>query len=313
MKKFITLSAAFLFLTIATFAQTSNTECPVIFDIKRNNGGNFPQGPGTCNGDAQIRVYFKDCPSNPPTLDSIYYEGQKLQGLTFGAPDASNCSKPNSYLSYCVFGSNIPPAKKLTFYFTYHFTNGTTNTRCEVPEGGPLPISIGSFLVGRTNSTVALNWKVETNASVSTFEVQRSFDNTAFNTIGKVAGTSNTSYSYTDNNNTSVAVSFYRLKITKQGGEISYSDIKTVNGYGGKTDHVIFPNPAFGNAKITITDLNEPTKIQMLDNSGRMVKSSILSNSNTIELNGLVKGTYLVRIIGTLSNKIEIRKLTVIN
>jgi hypothetical protein len=39
----------------------------------------------------------------------------------------------------------------------------------------------------------------------------------------------------------------------------------------------------------------------------------MLNNSNTVELNGMQKGTYLVRIIGSVSGHTEIRKLTVIN
>jgi hypothetical protein len=326
MKKIFTLSAALILLAITSIAQTTTATCPTIFDIKRNNGGNFPQGPGTCGGDAQIRVYFTDCPSNPPRLDSIYYEGKKLEGLQFGHenirdgyPDASNCAKPHSYLSYCVYGSNIPPAKKLTFYFTYTFTNGQVPKECEVPEGGPLPINVSSFLVARTTSAVALNWKLEAGVNVSKFEVERSFDNTSsFKSIATVTGNITSaalqSYSYTDNSNKSTAVSFYRLKIVKSSGEVSYSDIKTVKGFGGaRAGHIIFPNPAFGNAKITISDLSEPTKVQLLDNSGRLVKSATLTNSNTVELNGLVKGNYMVRIIGTVSGQSEVQKLTVIN
>ncbi len=213
MKKFFTLSTALILLAITTFAQTTpgnNTECPTIYDIKRNNGGNFPQGQGTCGGDAEIRLYVRSCPSNPPRLDSIYYEGKKLQGLQFGHgnirdgyPDASNCGKPNSYLSYCVYGSNIPPAKKLTFYFTYTFSNGTTNTKCEVPEGGPLPVNLSSFLVARTGSDVSLNWKTEIEMNAVNFEVQRSYTNTNYSTIATVAGvvngSSSKSFSYVDN------------------------------------------------------------------------------------------------------------------
>ncbi len=39
----------------------------------------------------------------------------------------------------------------------------------------------------------------------------------------------------------------------------------------------------------------------------------MLNNTNTVELNGLQKGAYMVRIIGSISGNTEIRKLTVIN
>lgn len=317
MKKIFTISAALILLAITSFSQTTQeATCPQIFDIKRNNGGLVPVGPGTCNGDAQIRVYFKECPSNPPRLDSIYYEGKKLQGLTFGAPDASQCDKPNSYLSYCVFGSNIPPAKKLTFYFTYTFANGNVPKECEVPEGAPLPVNLSLFQVGRTGTAVSLNWKTEVEINALKFEVQRSFDNVSFKTIATVAGITGgataKTYSFVDNNNTSKTISYYRIKIVKQS-EINYSDIRTVKGIAVKSEMSIYPNPSVGNARITLSDVSEPTRVQLLDNSGRLVKTVMLNNTNTVELNGLVKGAYMVRIIGSVSGNTEVKKLTVIN
>ncbi|HUS00224.1 MAG TPA: Ig-like domain-containing protein [Chitinophagaceae bacterium] len=127
MKKF-TLFAVFILLALTAFCQPKKHDCP---RFKRNNGGNFPQGPGTCGGDAQIRVYWDDCSAAVPRLDSIYYQGKKITGITFGAPDQSDCAK-KGYTSYCIYGHNIPPAKKLTLYFTY--PDGFNNS-CEVEEG----------------------------------------------------------------------------------------------------------------------------------------------------------------------------------
>ena len=188
-----------------------------------------------------------------------------------------------------------------------------------LPSGGPLPLSLSSFLVGRTGSSISLNWKMESGINVSNFEVERSFDNVAYKSIASVAGnglssTSSTqSYSYVDNTNNSKSVSFYRLKIVKQGGEISYSDIKTVKGFGGKAEFILFPNPSFGNARITITDISEPTTVQVLDNSGRLIKSLLLNNSNSVQVSGLQRGSYIVRITGTESGTTTVKKLTVIN
>lgn len=96
-------------------------------------------------------------------------------------------------------------------------------------------------------------------------------------------------------------------------GSISFTSIKSVKGNNVKADFIIFPNPSFGNAKITITDLSEPTSVQVLDNSGRMIKAISLVNNNTVEIGNLQKGSYLVRIIGKISKEIMVRKLTVID
>ena len=201
------------------------------------------------------------------------------------------------------------------------FGKGTTcvqqNTKYIIdvlPQGGPLPVNISSFLVGRTGNAVSLTWKTEIEMNAINFEVQRSYDNATFKTVGIVSGSVNGStktYTYVDNSNTSPSLSFYRIKIVKQSGEISYSDIKTVKGLANKAGFVIFPNPAVSNSKITISDVSEPTRVQLLDNSGRLVKTIMLNNTNTVELDGLQKGAYMVRIIGSVSGHTEIRKLTI--
>ncbi|MDB5200239.1 MAG: hypothetical protein JWO92_2202 [Chitinophagaceae bacterium] len=219
------------------------------------------------------------------------------------------------------FSKAYDPNKKYRVFLD--FGKGTTCVQQDtkyiidiLPEGGPLPVNVSSFLVGRTGTAVALNWKTEIEMNAVNFEVQRSYDNASFKTIATIASTANgsssKSYSYVDNSNTSKSISFYRLKIVKQS-EVSYSDIKTVKGLLANTDFVIFPNPSVGNARVTITDLSEPTRVQLLDNSGRLVKSLMLNNTNTVELNGLQRGAYMVRIIGSISGNSEIRKLTVIN
>ena len=203
------------------------------------------------------------------------------------------------------------------------FGKGTTcvqqNTKYIIdmqPEGGALPVNVSSFLVGRTGAYVALSWKTEIEMNAVNFEIQRSYDNVTFKSIATVAGVVNgastKSYSFIDKTNTSKSLSFYRLRIVKQG-EITYSDIKTVKGLASNREFVIYPNPSIGNAKVTISDISEPTRVQLLDNSGRLVKTLMLNNTNTVELNGLSKGSYMVRIIGSVTGNTEIRKLTVIN
>lgn len=225
----------------------------------------------------------------------------------------ANCS---GTWNYSFTNAGNPPSATLT-PFTGTCNHGTQCVPATVvcPSCGPLPLSLSSFLVGRTGLSISLKWKMEAGINVSNFEVERSFDNASYKAIATVAGNGNNpqSYSYTDNTNNSKLVSFYRLKIIKQSGEVDYSDIKTVKGFGGKAGFVLFPNPSFGNARITITDINEPTNVQVLDNSGRMIKSLLLNNSNTVEIKGLQKGTYMVRITGTGSGITTVKKLTVIN
>ena len=274
---------------------------------------------GKCSSDKDfacstwVSLYIVDESYNSvqsPDASQSYGESQPFLLKAHGAPNGVNVAftkaadPTKQYRVFLDFGKGTPCTQSNTKYIIDF-----------LPEGGPLPVNVSSFLVGRTGSSVVLNWKTEIEMNAVNFEVQRSYDNVNFKTIATVAssvnGSSAKSYSYTDNSNTSNALSFYRLKIVKQS-EVSYSDIRTVKGISAKAG-LIFPNPAFINSKITISDISEPSRVQLLDNSGRLVRSLILNNSNTVELSGLQKGAYLVKIIGSVSGHTEIRKLTVIN
>jgi len=90
-------------------------ELPDFF--KRNNGN------GTCGGSAQIRAQYTICPTQLPVLDKVYSIGNgtitEIPGLTFGAGDVGPCSNNNGYISYCIYGGNIPPITKVILQFTY--------------------------------------------------------------------------------------------------------------------------------------------------------------------------------------------------
>ena len=86
--------------------------------FKRNNGN------GTCGGSAQVRVSYDTCPGYTPILEAIYYPsstdlGPALPGLTFGIGDKAPCSNNNGYVSFCIYGGNIPPANSVIMQFFY--------------------------------------------------------------------------------------------------------------------------------------------------------------------------------------------------
>ena len=81
---------------------------------------------------------------------------------------------------------------------------------------------------------------------------------------------------------------------------------------GASVDFTVFPNPAVRNAKIAITDISEPTDVQVIDNVGRVVKSITINNSNTVELNNLQVGVYRVRLVNKTSGGAVTKSLTVI-
>jgi hypothetical protein len=301
MKKKFTISAALLFITVMSFGQ-----CPDYF--KRNNGN------GTCGSQSEIRMYFASCPAEAPLIDSIYVYGSKAD-VTVGPPSDKDCSS-KGYISYCISG-DLPPASTLQVYFNFNL-----DSACNVPSGdpapGPTPVVLSSFNAERGGkNAVILTWKTEQELNSSRYEIQRSFNNIGFETVGVVASkNSNTSiaqyYSFTDNSNTVNQSSFYRLKMIDLDNSFTYSSIKAVKGSGFQSEVSVFPNPSKVNQLITIDQISEPSRISIFDYTGRLVQQ-ISSTGNSVQINNLKMGNYIMKITGTQSGNTGVKKLSVIN
>jgi hypothetical protein len=208
----------------------------------------------------------------------------------------------------------------MTVFLTYR--NGTTgdiigSTTCDVASTGPAPVILSNFGIQRNNNNeVSASWQTQQESGSSRFEIERAYDNASFERIGTVmaAGSSSITkiYTFSDKSNSSRDISFYRIKMIDKDGAFSYTETKSVKGSGATADIVVFPNPCRGNARITITELSEPMEVQLMDVSGRLVKSVTLTNSNTAEIYNLQKGSYFVRIAGKISGEMHVRKLSVV-
>jgi hypothetical protein len=305
MKKFL-LSTYLMIVSLIVFAQTP---CPTHFS--RTNGNN-----GTCA--SHIKLHFAACPTTIPTLDSIKINGV-LQPETFTII-GKVCNGGNTNVDYCISDNNLPPAAGITVYLTYAdgALGGTTGSIiCNITTVKALPVILSGFGVQRNNNNnVSATWQTQMEINSSRFEIERAYDNVSFQKIGSVlaAGSSNLikTYTFSDNSNTSRNVSFYRIKMIDTDGSFAYSETKSVKGSSAKSDVTIFPNPSQGNVKVTISDLSEPTEVQLLDVTGRLMKFVLLTSTQTTEINNIQKGSYFVRTIGKVTGETTVKKLSVI-
>lgn len=306
MKKKFTISAALIIISFAGFSQ-----CPTYF--KRNNGN------GTCGAEAEIRMYFPSCPVIVPKIDSIYTNGVKAN-IQIYPPDASKCSS-KGYISYC-FGGDLPGVEAIQVFFDFDVTSSTASSACNVttsPEAGPTPVVLSSFDAQRSGlSSVTVNWKTEQEINSKGFEIQRSSDNINFEAVGFVSSkTANSSlaqfYSFIDNSNNVKGTSFYRLKMIDLDNTFAFSSIRTVKGSGLQAEVNVFPNPASSNSKVTIGNLSESTNIGVFDNTGRLVQQISSTNSSSVDLNHLQKGSYYIKITGLETGSSTVKKLSIIN
>ena len=305
MKK-ITLFLGVLCITTIAFSQPTQT-CPTSF--KRSNGKG-----GGCDI-AKLTLTYDACPTTALPIDSVYQNGVKINAtFDLGIID---CSGQRPVITYCVTSANIAPTGFLTIYF--RAAGSFNGSSCTVPDGsgGPtLPIKLTDFYAKRNASIVLLSWKSETELNAESYELQRkTAGSSEFIDVATIPANNSLSggtYSYTDINS-SKGVSQYRLKLVDKDASYAYSYIRTVKGTSSVSDFTVYPNPSNGNTKVTVSDISEPSDIQLIDNSGRILRNIPMNSSNSVNLNDLQKGIYMIRITNRTSGENLTKKITVLN
>lgn len=194
------------------------------------------------------------------------------------------------------------------------FTNFHSYFALGNPPGGgnPLPVTLSQFNAKYVNNNVYVQWQTQTEINNDYFELQRSKDNTNYNTIYQCNGAGNSSssleYSFIDDNPIQ-GLSYYRLKQVDFDGHFEYFGPVLVNN-NSKVSLQIFPNPSTSN-NVTLLlgseDLHQ-YKISVTDLTGNVVRSktsdSIFGNSVQLQLDESVlvkQGIYMIK----LDNGIE--------
>jgi uncharacterized repeat protein (TIGR03803 family) len=200
---------------------------------------------------------------------------------------------------------------------TYAYTrlsdfNGTNGARpyygsalVEVPEGGPLAVTILNFTGQNNESVNQLYWKVTNDNQTSYYELQRSIDGNTFTPIKQISNTGSSNYTYSDNINTSIASAwYYRLKSIELDGSFKYSGIIKLAVNDSRNFIVINPNPFSEKLSVTIKSLlPDNVSFVLSDISGRKFcryYHQIPKGTSTIDIpqaNRLSTGVYLLTVI----------------
>ena len=103
-----------------------------------------------------------------------------------------------------------------------------------------------------------------------------------------------------------VGNNFYRLKQIDRDSKMQISKIEKVFFTKAATIN-LSPNPARDIVNITLTNIEGAITIQVINNSGQVVKQQSLVNASStkipVTINGLNPGIYLVKVLST-GNKI---------
>ncbi len=174
-----------------------------------------------------------------------------------------------------------------------------------------LPTSYMSFDGANNMGKVLLNWQTENEINTDHFEVERSFDNTNFKTVGYVLDAltvngNKRDYKFMDNaaELKSRSVAYYRLKQVDANQQYTYSKVIAVKLQNTTGTIEAGPNPfvdrinvSFNSTEARIAEL----RISNITGKTVFTKSYNVNNGfNNIQVNGLGKlsaGMYMVQVM----------------
>lgn len=159
-----------------------------------------------------------------------------------------------------------------------------------------LPVTWLSFTARLQGKSTLLTWQTATEQNTRYFIIQHSTDGSGWNDLGTIAAAGNStairSYQYV--HATPVAgYNYYRLVQTDLDGQFSYSKVNIVNASGKAEAFVVMANPVTtGEVKLL---LSEAMNIRLYDTNGKeLVRKQLAAGLQTLHVNGLAKGTYLL-------------------
>ena len=231
---------------------------------------------------------FYEASTNPMTLSPGYVKTER--GLRLWAAD------------FGVFGINATNISRVA-YFKISL-NGNSDVAFvaynnnAVNVGLILPTKLTSF-TGKTSADGNdLNWQTATESNSAAFIIERSFDGSAFMSIGsvKAAGNSNNRRNYSFKAPAISGRSFYRLKMVDLDGKAEYSTTISLSGSQSTTVSIsAYPNPANASTWIKHPFVTGVENIQLFSAQGILVNQIKATNNQTlVDVSRLTKGNYHV-------------------
>lgn len=175
----------------------------------------------------------------------------------------------------------------------------------------PLPISLVSFEAVKQTKQTLLLWTTDNELNASKFVLERSGNGIDYQPIAELAATNTNNrvnYNYTDAQPLA-GLNFYRLRLVDKDGRTAYSPIRKVDFSNNDADILVYPNPVT-TSKVYISSSMNCNSAILYDAAGKPVHSYTLQGrSNTLNLSGIPKGIYQLRIF--TDNSVQTRKLII--
>ncbi|WP_170118792.1 T9SS type A sorting domain-containing protein [Dyadobacter jiangsuensis] len=172
--------------------------------------------------------------------------------------------------------------------------------------GPPLPVTLISFEAIKSENQALLDWTTTMESNSAYFDIQKSGDAHAWQTIGRVLASVNSeqlrSYTFNDNHaldeDSPGAVNLYRLKMVDSDGSFAYSRIVSLS-LGNARRSVLYPNPVFYKLFCNPADVPKIESVTIINSVGQVMLRSFGNFKEGISVDHLNPGAY----IGQIRNK----------
>ncbi len=88
----------------------------------------------------------------------------------------------------------------------------------------------------------------------------------------------------------------YRLAQTDIDGKISLSEIRIVNTGAGNSQIAVYPNPSKGTVRVSLPTQVSKADISLEDFSGKTIQRWNAYSANTLQIDQIRPGIYLIRV-----------------
>lgn len=183
----------------------------------------------------------------------------------------------------------------------------------------PLPVTFTSFIATRTSQTnVLLKWQTASEINNKGFYLQRNINNNNWEPVSFIpslmpGGNSSSSLTYSFINvNSAKGISQYRIKQVDLDGKTRYSQIRAVRGETQKARIIVYPNPSLnGSVNIVFEDKEGSRDILLINMNGRVEKKWKGVSNNTLRIENLGKGTYLLKVLMQETGIVTVEKVVI--
>ncbi len=188
-----------------------------------------------------------------------------------------------------------------TYYLRLWATTNETAGDAEIciydPDQTVVPVTLLHFQALVEDRSIHLTWATASEQNNEGFAVERSNDFTrTFETIGWHAGAGTSSqpvsYSFLDSAELPAGNYYYRLKQVDFDGTCAYAGVQHVSlAVQSEQEIILYPNPVRDNLHIRSSG---PCLVEMYTLTGTLVQRYALSGEETVPMQDLAAGTYLV-------------------